>query len=444
MKKKSKRLDTGKHKHLNPEQRAEIESSLNGGLNFRGIGRIIGKDPSTVAKEVRLNRFMKPPTPAYKRLSNNCQLFKTCEVRHLCGKGNCAKLCRSCSGHDCNQLCRTFEERLCPRLDKAPYVCNGCPTRQHCRMTKYWYRSVQAELAYRERLSGSRLGISLTPDELAALDDLVCPLIRQGQSISHIYASHADEIGCFRKTLYAYISQGCLSVINLDLPRQVRYKKRRKRCKEPVANPKYRIDRTYDDFIRLTTLASDLPVVEVDTVEGSDCSEVLLTFLFRQSKLMLVELLPAQTQSCVHKALDTLEQALGPAVFARTFPVILTDNGSEFKNPDALERSSYGGKRTRVFYCNPGASWQKGAIEKNHEFIRYVLPKGTSFDWLTAGMVTLLRDHINSTCRDALNQNSPLDLASLLLSQPVIELLGLRRIPPDDIILKPALLTTLT
>lgn len=440
MRKKPNVKDNVKHKHLSLEQRTEIEAALVNGRTFRAIGCLVGKDPGTVAREVRLNRFQKATVQPLSRLRNNCRLNTTCEVRHICGKQLCPKLCRSCTWYNCNFMCRTFEDQVCARLEKAPYVCNGCSTRQHCRLTKYWYRATQAEQAYRDRLSGSRRGINLSPDELAALDDLVTPLLRQGQSINHIFASHAVEIGCSRKTLYSYISQGCLSVINLDLPRQVRYKKRRKRRKEAPANPKYRIGRTYEDFVRLTALNPDLPVIELDTVEGSDCSEVLLTLLFRQSKLMLVELLPAQTQACVLRAFDALETALGPDAFAQTFPVILTDNGSEFKNPDAIECSLAGGIRSRVFYCNPGASWQKGALEKNHEYIRYVLPKGVSFAWLKPDMVKLLRDHINSTRRDALNKNSPLDLATLLLSKPVIEQLCLRRIPPDDIILKPTLL----
>lgn len=430
-----------KNKHLTPEQRTEIEEGLNAGQSFRTIAARLGKDSGTIAKEVKKRRFLKAaPTSCHGYGNNTCQFYDSCLVRHLCGKVHCPKLCRTCKGHNCNQICRAYEERRCHLPDQAPYVCNGCKSRTYCRVAKYWYRSVQADLAYRRQLSDARVGINRTPDELAALDDLLCPLIRQGQSINHIFATHKDEIGCSRKTLYSYISQGCLSVINLDLPRQVKYKKRRKHRKEPAKDPKYRTGRNYKDFLRFTAQNPDLAVIEADTVEGSECSEVLLTLLFRSSNLMLIELLPSQTQACVLKAFNALELALGAELFARIFPVILTDNGSEMKDPDALERSIFGEKRTRVFYCDPGASWQKGALEKNHEFIRYVLPKGISFDWLTQDKVYLLRDNINCFCRDSLNGNSPLDLASLLLPATALERLDLRRIPPDDIILKPALL----
>lgn len=440
MKKQQNTTAPQKYKHLTPEQRQAIEAGLNAGLSFRAIGVQLGKDSRTIGKEVRKRRFKKQVSPRLAQKINTCLFYDSCQVRHLCGKKHCLKLCRTCPSYDCNQLCRAYEERRCRLLDQAPYVCNGCPTKTSCRLSKYWYRAIQANLAYREQLSGSRVGINLTPDELAALDDLVSPLIRQGQSLNHIFSSHTEEIGCSRKTLYSYINQGCLSVINLDLPRLVRYKKRRKHRKEPTSNPKYRVDRTYKDFIRFMASNPDLPVIEADTVEGSDCSEVLLTFFFRHSRLMLIELLAAQTQACVLKVFDTLERSLGPGQFARVFPVILTDNGSEFKDPAALERSIAGGQRTRIFYCDPGASWQKGALEKNHEFIRYVLPKGFSFEGLNQNLVWRLRDHINSTCRHALNENSPLDLASLFLPTTVLEQLGLRRIPVDDVVLKPCLL----
>jgi IS30 family transposase len=431
---------TQKNKHLNSEQRAEIESGLTAGQSFRTIAQRLGKDPGTIAKEVRKRRFRKQAVNPFHNHSNTCRFLPDCEYRHLCGKPHCMKLCRSCPGHDCNQLCRAYEERHCAKLNKAPGVCNACQTKNGCRLSKYWYRASQAVMAYRELLSVSRMGINLTPDELTSLDELVSPLISKGQSISHIYANHRDEIHCSRKTLYSYINQGCLSVINLDLPRQVKYKKRRKHRKEQAKNFKYRNGRQYQDFLRFIAQNADLPIIEIDTVEGSDCSEVLLTLLFRTSRLMLIDLLPSQSQACVLKVFDRLEHALGAEQFARTFPVILTDNGSEFKDPEALERSVFGGKRTRLFYCDPGAAWQKGALEKNHEFIRYVLPKGVSFDWLAQDLVFLLRDHINSTCRDTLNGNSPLDLARLLLSSTAFERLGLRRIQPDDIVLKPHLL----
>ena len=184
----------------------------------------------------------------------------------------------------------------------------------------------------------------------------------------------------------------------------------------------------------------DTSVVEMDTVEGKKGGKVLLTFLFRNSKLMLAFIMDDKTSNSVLKVFNWLEGILGNELFEKTFPVILTDNGSEFSNPLSLEFNNEGIGRTRIFFCDPSASYQKGAIEKNHEFIRYVLPKGTSFDEFTQKDITKMINHINSYSRTSLNHNTPFDLASLLLDKRVIKKLDLTKVPANEIQLKPKLL----
>lgn len=95
---------------------------------------------------------------------------------------------------------------------------------------------------------------------------------------------------------------------------------------------------------------------------------------------------------------------------------------------------------SHIFYCDPGASWQKGAIEKNHEYIRYVLPKGSSFDELTQEKANLLMSNINSTSRDTLNGKTPYDATLLIVDEEIIEKLGVIRIEADEVNLSPNLL----
>lgn len=178
----------------------------------------------------------------------------------------------------------------------------------------------------------------------------------------------------------------------------------------------------------------------MDTVEGKKGGKVLLTMLFRNSKLMLAFLLQDKTRNSVLKVFNWLESILGNELFEKTFPVILTDNGIEFSNPLSLEFNYDGIGRTRIFFCNPGASYQKGAIEKNHEFIRYVIPKGTSMDNLTQQDIDLLINHINSLTKPSLNNATPYDLAEILLDKEVLKKLNLKRIAANEIQLKPNLL----
>ncbi len=103
----------------------------------------------------------------------------------------------------------------------------------------------------------------------------------------------------------------------------------------------------------------------MDTVHGSRGKKTILTMFFRNSSIMLGFLLEKCTNEAVVSIFDSLEKALGSEVFRRTFPVILTDNGPEFKSYKRLEKDEWGKRRIHVFYCDPVASHQKGCIEKN-------------------------------------------------------------------------------
>lgn len=96
-------------------------------------------------------------------------------------------------------------------------------------------------------------------------------------------------------------------------------------------------------------------------------------------------------------------------------------------------------KRTRIFYCDPGKAYQKGGIEKNHELIRYVIPKGTSLERFNQQDITLLINHINSYSRNERAPFTPFDLLETAYPE-LIKKLGLERIHPDDILLNPTLL----
>lgn len=216
--------------------------------------------------------------------------------------------------------------------------------------------------------------------------------------------------------------------------------KKRKQRKIEAKDTFARTNRTYEDFQKYIELHPELPIVEMDTVEGTKGGRVLLTFLFRSSRLMLAFILFEKTQKEVLRVFNMLEYELGNELFEKTFPIILTDNGTEFGDPLALEFNNEGLGRTRIFYCNPRASYQKGMIEKNHEFIRYVLPKGTSFDNLLQTDIDLMINHINSLGRNSLNWFAPIDVAKFTLDKEVLKKLNLKKVPANEIQLNKQLL----
>ena len=421
------------HKHLSTSQRIHIEKGLNDGLSFAAIARKLDKHPSTIAKEVKKYRTLQPREKDPKKPAR-CALFKECTLRFLCDKKDCVKMCKSCYDvklqvSKCSYLCSEYREPQCASISKAPFVCNHCARQRTCNKEKAYYIAQNADQSSQELLVSCRQGINQAPADIAMLDTLISPLLAQGQSLAHIYAFHGHEIPCSRKTLYNYIDQGVFTAKNIDLRRKVRYKckPRKTGTRVSLAAKEFRIGRTYENFQKFIQENPDIPVVELDTVEGGrdNSTQAFLTIFFRNCSLMLIFVLQEKSQDQVIKVFDYLTEKLGIKVFQELFPVLLTDNGVEFQFPERLECDKNGEIRTKIFYCNPNSSWQKGRIEKNHEYIRYVIPKSQSLDHYKQRDACVLMNHINSEARDSLNGCTPFRLSKMLLNNRLHRLLCL-------------------
>ena len=301
----------------------------------------------------------------------------------------------------------------------------------------------KADAKAKKMRSESREGVRLTHEELRSLDEILSPLIRQGQPLSHICSTHSEEIKVCERSIYNYIEAGELTVCNLDLRRKVKYRKRRKKQEEIKCNKfNYRQGRTYEDFLHYMEEHPDTPVVEMDTVRGLRSKEqVLLTIMFNTNSMMLMILIADESIQPVIEVFDRLTKVLGIRRFRKLFPVILTDNGRCFKNALALEYTKNGSPRTKIFYCDPQASWQKPHIEKNHEFIRYVIPRGKTFKGYTQEDMTLIANHINSTTRPGLGYKSPYELVETEEMKKLLEVLNMSPVAADEICLSPKLLS---
>lgn len=325
---------------------------------------------------------------------------------------------------------------------RAPYVCNGCELIQKCTLLKSFYDSERAHIKAHQVISESRSGLCVCEGEVARLNALISPLVQKGQSVHQIYISHQNELMCSEKTIYNYIDACILDVRNIDLPRKVKFRQRYKKPEFKV-DKGCRIGRNYNDFQGFLSKNSDSSIVQMDTVIGRVGGKCLLTIHFVDTSFMLAFLRDANTSKSVIDVFNDLNTWLGDERFQTLFPVILTDNGSEFSNPDALEHSlkkSPASIRTRIYYCDPSSPHQKGAIEVNHSLIRRILPKSSSFDHLTQDDIDRMMSHINSYKRKKLNDRSPYDAFSFYHGEEVLRILGCTLIPASDILLKPSLL----
>lgn len=421
-------------------ERTAIEAGVYAKLSLNEIAKKIHKSPKSVSREIRQNRtLIKGDKPNGK----DCIYAGECKRKGLCGNAYCTRKCVDCWETDCRTICARYDKSSCGLLSKPPYVCNTCQRRRKCKADRAYYIAAQADAVAKRRYSKARSKPQVQGDELEALNRLVTPLIKKGQPLTHIFSEHGDEIPVSQRTLYNYIDAGALSIRNLDLRRKVGYRPRKKRHEptEAFLNQECRKNRTYEDFQAFIVKHPNVAYVEMDTVKGiREQGKRMLTMIFVEQNLMLILLMRDGKAETVVEQLDWLTSALGLPTFRKLFPVILTDNGSEFKHIKEMEFTVDGERRTRIFYCDPQASWQKPHIEKNHEYIRYVLPRGKSFNPYTQEDMTLLMNHINSTKRSKLDGKAPYELATAEAFRKLLDVMELHMIPADEVHLTPGLL----
>ena len=386
-------MTTKKYKHLSFDDRCIIQQFISYGRTFSEVSNRLHKDRTTISKEIRTHRYS-------------------------LDKG---------------------KRPTCLKLKKPPYVCNACEARPHCTCQRFLYDAAIAHSEYEKTLSLERASIKLTKDEIDTINTVVAPLmIQQHHSINQVFIEHPECLPISKTTFYRYIDLGLVHVKNIDLQRKVRYrvKKEERPAKERFISER-KLGHLYVNFKEYMDEHPTASVVEMDTVigtAGGKGGKCFLTLLFRQYNFMLIYLMPYKRSEYVTQVFLRLRTELGDEEYKRLFEVILTDNGTEFSDADSIMFSLETGELlSNLFYCEPYSAWQKGSIEKNHQYIRYVLPKGTSFSGLTQEDCNLLASHINSTPRKSLNNRTPYEAAKSFLGEKTLQSFGITPIPSDEV-----------
>lgn len=430
-----------KQKHLTLDSRIIIETQLNSRNSFKAIARLLGKDCTTISKEIK-NHICFEKTGALGKAFNDCKLSHSyqCQANKVCKVCDLRtnRPCWTCGR--CIHSCIFYEKFICPKLSRPPYVCNGCTQRSKCTLEKHYYKASYAQKEYELVRSESRSGFALSEAELKQMDDIVSPLLKKGQSLHHIALHHADELMKCERTLYSYINNGMFTARNIDMPRTIRMRPRKSLSKILKVDKSCRIGRDWKCFQDYCKEHPDLPVRQMDSVEGIKGGAVLLTIHFVEQQLQLAFLRSRNDSQSVIDIFNRLYFELRPDIFMEIFPILLADNGSEFSNPSAIEFDAQGNSRSRIFYCNASAPYQKPNCENNHEMIRRIIPKGVDIGQYTQEQINLMMSHINSYARKNLGNKSPYDVFAFQYGEKILETFNLKRIPADEIVLTPELL----
>ena len=387
-----------KNKHMTFDDRMEIQECLAKGMTFKDIAKRIGKDQTSVSREVK---------------------------RHL-------------QIHT-NSFVKT--EEPCPKLLKSPFVCNGCPRRNqsNCRYRRQLYIAKKAQSDYETLLVESRSGIPLNKESFYETERIISNAVKNGQHIYH--AIQANDLPVSTATVYRHIQKRYYSIRPIDLPRAVKFKPRKSHRNESIPKSAKQ-GRTYEDFLAFSAESTDVPVTELDTVIGEIGGKVIMTIHFVSSDFMVGLLLENKTAAEAAKKICQLKQDLAAHgfVFGDIIPLLLTDNGGEFSCVSAFENNADGEQETNLFFCEPAAAYEKPHIEKNHTMFRDIVPTGQSFDSFTQDTVNLIFSHVNAVKRKQFNGRSAYDMFTFFYSEKLANAFGISFIPPRDVVQSPLLL----
>lgn len=331
------------------------------------------------------------------------------------------------------------KDDLCDKTNRYPFVCSNCPRKTNCRKRMYYYGYASAQENYEKKLKYSRVGIDMTIDEIQYWDDFFRDrLMIKNQPILHIYKNIENEFPKSIQTLYNYIHKGYLPSINSEmLARSFSYKPRKKKEEIKTIHKDNIIKkgRRYDDYKDFIENNPDCSVVEMDTVIGlREDKYCLLTLHIKKLKLFLIYKIEKYKPNSVIKVFNKIKDDLGDENFKIIFEVILTDNGWEFSKPLDIEINKHTGEKlVNLFYTDSYSSWQKGTIERHHQFIRYIIPKGITLDNLTKKNVIDIMNNINNVRRKSLDYSTPYKLFKDKYGVSVAKKLNLKYIDKDKV-----------
>lgn len=411
-----------KAKHLTLDDRKLIQQGIENRCSKTSIANDLGKDPSTIAKEIKHHRSLKPRNRFNSPVI--CSNFKSCKVPR----------------RQCSERCPDYKEAGCLDRDRKIGACNHCSKLKNCHLDRYFYNASSAHESYLFHLSDSRQGVNLNESERLVIAETIKPLLDKGQSVYQILANH-PELDISHKTLYTYIEGGIFKDKGIDsfsLRRQVSMKQRKKikKRKEPVNYDGHK----YSDYLEFIASNPNVPTTEMDTLYNDQDGPYIQTFSFQNTSIMIGFLHNEKTSEAMASTIDHLEALLG-VDFHKLFSLLLTDRGTEFEKVSLFEKNAETDTvRLNIFYCDPQTPSQKPHVENTHNYVRDILPNGKTLKSLSQDDISLMFSHINSVPRKIYHGKTPYEVFSFFYGEEILHKLGIKKIDPDAVTLKPYLL----
>ena len=414
-----------KKSRITLDDRINIQAALEKNLTLHDLSKLIKKNRSSIYRELHSNSIFK---------SSNRRSCFYCSKMDECRKNGV--FIETMSKYKCND----YEPIRCTRLKHYPYVCNGCQFIEGCYKCKKYYNCTQAETLSRRNRITTRKKKRIGTSDINTINNIVSPLVKKGQSLHHIYESNQIlKTICSERTIRRLIYDDYLDVSASCLPRYVRFKHASKDYlirRNKMANIERMLERTFTDYKKYLKKHPDVSAVQYDSVIGKKTDKkAILTITFPKERFQFGRLIQKGDPMSVIGVMNYLFNLVGYEKAKEIFAVNLADNGFEFSNFHLLEI-----RDVKVYFTNPYRSTDKAQCERNHEFIRYIIPKKRTMDNLTQDKLNLMFSHINSYVRKSNQNKTPFDLIKERFGSEFLSLIGINKIAPQDVFLKPDLL----
>ena len=401
-------------KKLHLYQRQTLQGCIYKELSLKETIKRMEVNRSTIYREIINNSTLKG-----RKSCSRCQLFDD-----------------KCNKRD-PKTCNSFKMVTCPFLKRFPYVCNMCPRKKNCKRMKRYYDNEKANKHVKDIRRIHHLTVSVTEKQMSMFNEIISPAIRKRQSLHHIYVTNERLHIVSERTLRRYLYSNRFDVKAEDLPRfkGLIYKKAYRSPYRRVKDIAILLGRNYHDYLKYVEANKTLNIVQLDSVIGKiNDGKAILTIYFPKTHFMFGRIISKGSPISVNKALISVRNDINTETYKKLFPIILSDNGTEFARLDEIEiDQETGEKLSNVYFCNPYASYQKGACEKNHEFIRYAISKGKTLDNLTNDDLNCLFSNINSIVRESLNNKSPFELTKEQFGLDFLNSIGIYYVEPTNV-----------
>ena len=401
------------------DNRINLQAAIAKGYSLEECAVLLHKSRSTIYREVINNCYYKDCRHTCSHCSNHCS------TRPVFIRGECPK----------------FVAYRCNRWKHFPYTCNGCKETVICSHLKRYYDCCEADQTSKRKRIEPRTYKKICLNDLIIIDEILIHGIKQnGQSLHHVYESNPilKDI-CSERTLRRYIYKGYMKVKSHELPRYVRYSHKYNYSKRNIVNVSRMLGRTYSDYLDYVKDKPFINIWQYDSVEGKiDDKKSVLTITYPETRFQFGYLISKQNSKSVFAKIRKLQKLLKDK-YQFIFEVNLSDNGPEFSIFHELENDENNRPLVKMFFTDPYRSTDKASCERNHEFIRYIIPKGKSLDFLTQEKVNLMFSHINSYVRLSNKNKTPYELTLTKFGEEFMNIIGIKKISRRDVCLKPIL-----